>query len=229
MSNASTAAEPWPDFIGSLTHELRHEVSAVLHQVELLRSDVLDELTQRRSLAAIEANADNLMGFIEDLSELGRIMRGEVSTSCRRIDVDELIGGSVHDRARQLDWHAPAGGPADVWSTYTDPLIVDQIVTGVLDQYYRDESDATAVLSAHAQRSNDRFVDIVFTSNHAGPFDPVPLRTATLDDGLSMFVAHKSAELVGGEFGMIGASRRGSYLLRLPHAETRAAESALPD
>ena len=229
MSNASTSAEPWPDFIGSLTHELRHEVSAVLHQVELLRSNALDEPTQRRSLAAVEANAENLMGFIDHLGELGRIMRGDVSTSCRRIDVDELIGGSVRDRTRHVDWHAPAKGAADVWSTYTDPLIVDQIVTGVLDQYSRDEVDANAVVSAFAQRSGDRYIDVAFTSGRPGPFDPAPFRTATLDDGLSMFVAHKSAELVGGQFGMIGSSRRGSYVLRLPHVETSPAASAMPD
>lgn len=228
MSNASTAAEPWPDFIGSLTHELRDEASAVLHQVELLRSNGLDELTQRRSLAAIAANADNLMSFIEDLSELGRIMRGEVSTSCRQIELDELIGGSVHDRARLLDWHTPPGA-ADAWSTFTDPLIVDQIVTGVLDRYYRNEVDANAVLCAHAHRSNEHYIDVVFDSDQSGLSEPAPFRTVTLDDGLSMFVAHKSAELVGGELGLIGTSRRGSYLLRLPQAETRAVASALPD
>lgn len=229
MSNASTASEPWPDFIGSLTHELRHEVSAVLHQVELLRSDALDELTRGRSLAAIGVNAENLIGFIDDLTALGRLMRGEVSTSCRPIDVGELIGGSVHDRARPLDWHAPADGPADLWSTYTDPLIVDQIVTGVLDQYSRHEVDDNAVVSAYAQRSSDRYIDVAFTSGRPGPFDAAPFRTATLDDGLSMFVAHKSAELVGGEFGMIGSSRHGSYVLRLPPADTRPAESAMSD
>jgi len=224
MSNASIAAEPWADLIGSLTHELRHEVSAVLHQVELLRGNVVDELTQRRSLAAVEANAENLMGFIDDLTELGRIMRGEITPTFRSIDVGELIGASADDRARHLDWKAPVTTGNDAWSTFTDPLIVDQIVTGVLNQYDRDDPDADAVVSAYAQRSTDQYIDVVFTSDTSGLVGVEPFRSATLDDGLSMFVAHKSAELVGGTFGMLGSSRRGSYLLRLPHTERHPAD-----
>ena len=226
--NAPIAAEPWPDLIGSLTHELRHEASAVLHQVELLRGNVLDDVTRQRSLAAIEANAENLMGFIDDLTELGRIVRGEVTPVCRSIDIGELIGAAADDRARQLDWKAPITAGNAAWSTFTDPHIVDQIVTGVLNQYDR-HADAGAVVSAYARRSTDRYIDVVFTSNTSRALGSEPFRSATLGDGLSMFVAHKSAELVGGTFGVLGSTRRGSYLLRLPHAERSSADRQWQD
>jgi signal transduction histidine kinase len=75
------------DYIGPLTHELRQEVSAVLHQVELLKTPSLDELTRRRSLGAIEDNAENLMAFVDDLVCLGRVSvetSGELPTGRSR-------------------------------------------------------------------------------------------------------------------------------------------------
>jgi hypothetical protein len=211
MSDAPNSAEPWPDFIGSLTHELRHEVSAVLHQVELLIGSPLDELTRRRSLGAIAANAERLMDLIDDLTDLGRIVRGDITPMCRSVDVSELIGASVQDRERHVDWTAPIDLDDAPWSTYTDPLIVDQIVTGVLDRFDRDAAES---VTAFLRRPSARFIDVVFTA------DPdrsacTTFRSATLDDGLSMFLARKSAQLIGGDFGPLDEPRPEAYLLRL--------------
>lgn len=217
MSDASTTAELGPDLMGSLAHELRHEVSAVLHQVQLLRAGALDESTRQRSLAAIESNAESLMGFVDALDELGRIGRGEVTPACRQIDIDELIGASAQDRARPLDWTAPLAGGTEGWSAFADPLIVDHIVTGVLGQY-RDQLDEAAQVSAYAQHSIDRYIDVVFTSHDADRRPTAPFRAANLADGLPLFVAGRAAELMGATLGVVGAVRNGTYLLRLPQA-----------
>jgi hypothetical protein len=216
MSSASETAEPWGDFIGPLTHELRQEVSAVLHQVELLKTSSLDELTRRRSLGAIEDNAENLMAFVDDLVCLGRVERGDVRANCRPVDVDDLITGSGRDRARQVRWTHPSDRPSDGRSTSTDPIIIDQIVTLLLDRYDRDGLDSDAVVGAFALSADDGFIEVVFTTDRSGPIEPGQFRSATLDDGLSLYLARKSAELVGADVGVQRSGRKDSFLLRLP-------------
>lgn len=215
MSSASEM-EAWSDWIGPLTHELRQEVAAVLHQVELLKTASFDELMRRRSLDAIEDNAENLMAFVDDLVCLGRVTRGDVRASCRSVDLDDLITDSGRDRARQVRWTAPSDRPSERWSTSTDPVIVDQIVTGLLDRYDREGLDSDVVVSAFALGAGDGFIDVVFTTDRSGPFEPGQFRPATLDDGLSLYLARKLAELAGADVGVLRAGRRDSYVLRLP-------------
>jgi hypothetical protein len=224
MSSAQEAAEPWSDWIGPLTHELRQEVSAVLHQVELLKSSSLDELTRRRSLGAIEDNAECLMAFVDDLVCLGRVTRGEVRASCRPVDLDDLIDGAGRDRARQFLWTRPSDrasdrasdGAPEGWSTSTDPIIIDQIVTLLLDRYDREGLDSDAVVSAYALSADDGFIDVVFAADPPGPSEPGQFRSAIFDDGLSLYLARKTAELVGADVGVQRSGRRDSFLLRLP-------------
>jgi hypothetical protein len=223
VSSASEFPEPWGDYIGPLTHELRQEVSAVLHQVELLKSSTLDELTRRRSLGALEDNAEQLMAFVDDLVCLGRVTRGEVSASSRPVDVGALLTGAGLDRARKVEWAGPRDPPSREWPTYTDPTIVEQIVTGVLDRYDRDGLGSDAVVSAHALRADDGFVDVVFTTDGSPPIETGQFRSTTLDDGLSLYLARKLAELVGADVGVPCSGRRDSFLLRLPEANAAAA------
>jgi hypothetical protein len=216
MSSARELAETWDDHIGPLTHELRQEVSAVLHQVELLKSPALDELTRRRSVGAIENNAEILMGFVDDLVCLGRVNRGDVRVNCRSVDLEDLITGSGRDRTRQVRFAASPDRPSEVLWTDTDPIIVDQIVTGLLDRYDREGLAADAVVSASALRADDGSIDVVFTSGGSTRMEIDQFRTATLDDGLSLYLARRLAELIGADVGVLRSGRRDSFLLRLP-------------
>lgn len=214
MSNPSESVEPWNHHIGPLTHELRQDVSAVLHQVELSRISDLDETARRRSLGAIEESAENLMVFVDDLVRLGRVARGDVAVNRRTVDLDDLISALGRDRARRIRWGAPLEGSA--WTIFTDPLVVDQIVAGLLDRDDRDDDDA--VVTAFALRSTDGGIDVVFTSDGSRPIDSALFRSPTLDDGLSVYLAQRMAELIGADVGVLRSGRRDGHLLRLPEA-----------
>jgi hypothetical protein len=218
MSSAPEVAETktWDDHIGPLTHELRQEVSAVLHQVELLKTSAIDELTRRRSIGAIEHNAEILMAFVDDLVCLGRVNRGDVRVKSRSVDVEDLIVGSGRDRTRQVRFAAPPDHPSEVLWTETDPIIVDQIVTVVLDRYDREGLVPDAVVSASALRADDGAIDVVFTSGGSSPIEIEQFRSATLDDGLSLYLARRLAGLLGADVGVLRSGRRDSFLLRLP-------------
>ena len=229
IANADTAATAearCSDFLGSLTHELRHEVSAVLHQVELMGLVTIDEPTRRRSMAAIASNADRLMAVIDDLSALERVARGEITTTCSSIEIGELIGSALLDREPHVDWTGPVCVPSEPWNAHTDPVIVDRIIGRVLDRYHRDDTES---VSASARRSADRFIDVVFTIGAEPPPPSTPYRSATMDDGVSMYLARRSAELVDGDFGPLAGSHTGSYLLRLPEAAARTPQVTMQD
>jgi hypothetical protein len=58
---------------------------------------------------------------------------------------------------------------------------------------------------------------VVFTAaDPPGPSEPGQFRSAVLDDGLSLYLARKSAELVGATSAVQRSGRRDSFLLRLP-------------
>jgi hypothetical protein len=216
MSSAAELAEPWDDYIGPLTHELRQEVSAVLHQVELLKMPAIDELTRRRSVGAIEDNAEILMGFVDDLVCLGRVNRGDVRVNSRSVALEDLVVGSGRDRTRRVRLTAAPDHPSEALWTDTDPIIVDQIVTGLLDRYDREGLAPDAVVSAAASRAHDGSIDVVFTSGDSAPIEIDQFRSATLADGLSLYLARRLAELLGAELGVLRSGRRDRFLLRLP-------------
>ncbi len=222
MSNATRAAEPWDDHIGPLTHELRQEVSAVLHQMELLRTPALDDVTRRRSLGAIEGNAENLMVFVDDLARLDRLTRGDVVASCRPIDVAELVGAATSDRSRRIDWVPSSNGPAKCWSAFTDPQLIEQVVTGVLARCDRALLAADTAVIAFVAGSTEWYIDVVFTVDPAVLTDPDLFRPVTLDDGLSLYLAHRTAQLAGAELLVQRSGRCDAHLLRLPDARTAA-------
>jgi K+-sensing histidine kinase KdpD len=208
--------EPWSEYIGPFTHELRQEVSAVLHQVELLKSTSIDETTRRRSLDAIEDNAENLMVFVDDLARLHRLARGDVTVSCREVDIEDLLTSSAQDRTRPLRCLVQGDGSAEAVSTHADPVIVDHVVTGLLDRFDRHGLDADVVVNAWAARSSEGCIDVVFSAERQRPTEPVGFRSATVDDGLDLYVARRTAELVGGDVGVLKSGRRDCFLLRLP-------------
>ena len=225
-------AEGWPQLVGALSHELRHEVSAVMHQIELLdtlhndtlHNDTLhndeihndetrsDATSMRRSLDALGVNAERLMRFVEHLDELGRIARMERRAQCRPIDVSHLVCAAIEDRVHTVEWTPPQSDP--VWSVHADQAAVTAIVTSLLD--HLDDVDAGESVAVDSTRVDENFIDLRFaaTASWVGP----TYRPATIDDGLSLFVAHLAAQSMGGEFGPSTTTPVTSFTLRLVDA-----------
>lgn len=229
MSNATATATAWPDLIEALAHELRHDVSAVLHQCELLRVDGLGENVRRRSLNAIETNAEGLLRFTDDLSELGRMLRGDVAPKLRSIDIAELIGETVGDRETPLHWSQPNVSEYEMCTVEADPVLVRVIVTGILEACTEssDRMDPD-VVTASAQQAGE-FVDVVFArAPIAVPID-APYRDVTIKDGLSMLLVSTSARLIGGTVATCGTGGAKAFRLRLSKSDSNAVSSTVTD
>ena len=73
------------------------------------------------------------------------------------------------------------------------------------------------------------YVDVLLRDAARWPQSPehASFRSTTPEDGLSIFVAHKSAGLVGAELDAAGRGAAATYRLRLP--SFRTAGGAVPD
>ena len=86
------------EFLAVLSHELRTPLTAVLGWAHLLRSSpgsptAIDAAKLQRGLAVIENNATTLLGAVEAILDVQRIVAGNIELSCALLD----LGASVRE------------------------------------------------------------------------------------------------------------------------------------
>jgi len=88
---AEAANRSKDEFLALLSHELRTPLTAILGWSGILHAGKLDEARAALAIETIERNANLQMQLIEDLLDVSRIIRGELSLNCRFIDLLEVI------------------------------------------------------------------------------------------------------------------------------------------
>ena len=82
------------DFLAILGHELRNPLAPIRNVAHILSRSSVDAETVRRSGELLERQANHLTHLVDDLLDMGRIMRGRVA-----LDRAPLLLGSVVDTA----------------------------------------------------------------------------------------------------------------------------------
>jgi len=88
---AEAANRSKDEFLALLSHELRTPLTAILGWSGILHAGKLDEARAALAIETIERNANLQMQLIEDLLDVSRIIRGELSLNCHFIDLLEVI------------------------------------------------------------------------------------------------------------------------------------------
>lgn len=88
---AEAANRSKDEFLALVSHELRTPLTAILGWSGILNAGKLDEARAALAIETIERNANLQMQLIEDLLDISRIVRGELSLNCRFIDLVEVI------------------------------------------------------------------------------------------------------------------------------------------
>ncbi|MDB9529111.1 response regulator [Oscillatoria sp. CS-180] len=83
------------EFLAVLSHELRTPLNAIVGWIQLIQRGDLKPETFQRALDTIERNATAQTQLIEDLLDLSRIVRGQVSLNIQPVNVAELIQSTV--------------------------------------------------------------------------------------------------------------------------------------
>ncbi|MGB8686106.1 MAG: diguanylate cyclase [Microcoleus sp.] len=84
------------EFLGIASHELRSPLSAILGWVQLARSRKLNEATTSRALEIIERNARVQNQQIDNLLDLSRLLRGQVSLNIGRVYIPSVIESAIN-------------------------------------------------------------------------------------------------------------------------------------
>ena len=120
--------------VSGLTSGLRNPISTLLGLARSLAADPVTGLRHGTTLDALTARAASALAFVDDLSDLARLEAGELEPRPERIDLVQLLAGTLEE----LRAHAGAGVPAVSVSVHgasevrTDPVIVRRIVCGLL-------------------------------------------------------------------------------------------------
>jgi PAS domain S-box-containing protein len=95
QSVAEAANRSKDEFLAIVSHELRTPMTAIIGWAGMLQTGALDETKVTLALEIIERNANLQMQLIEDLLDISRIVRGELSLSIDLVDLVEVITAAI--------------------------------------------------------------------------------------------------------------------------------------
>jgi PAS domain S-box-containing protein len=95
QSTAEAANRSKDEFLAIVSHELRTPMTAIIGWAGMLQTGALDEAKVTLALEIIERNANLQMQLIEDLLDISRIVRGELSLSIDLVDLVEVITAAI--------------------------------------------------------------------------------------------------------------------------------------
>jgi PAS domain S-box-containing protein len=94
-AEAEAANHTKDDFLAVVSHELRTPMTAIFGWAGMLRTGMLDEANSTLAMETIERNANSQMQLIEDLLDISRIVRGEISLHSSRVDLNDVIISAI--------------------------------------------------------------------------------------------------------------------------------------
>ncbi|MCU0535661.1 MAG: ATP-binding protein [Hydrococcus sp. Prado102] len=114
-AEAEAANRTKDDFLAVVSHELRTPMTAIVGWAGMLRTGMLDEANAVMAMETIERNANSQMQLIEDLLDISRIVRGEISLNFGRVDLVKVIDSAIEviqptaqAKNLQLEWIEPS-------------------------------------------------------------------------------------------------------------------------
>jgi len=94
-AEAEAANRAKDDFLAVVSHELRTPMTAIVGWAGMLQTGMLDEGRAALAMETIERNATLQMQLIEDLLDISRIVRGDISLNFDRVDLAQVITAAI--------------------------------------------------------------------------------------------------------------------------------------
>lgn len=92
---AEAANRSKDEFLAIVSHELRTPLTAILGWAGMLQAGKLDEARAALALETIERNANLQIQLIEDLLDISRIIKGDISLNCHLVDLVGVITAAI--------------------------------------------------------------------------------------------------------------------------------------
>jgi PAS domain S-box-containing protein len=114
------------EFLATLAHELRNPLAPLRNVVEILRMETLSD-TARHATGVMERQIVQLVRLIDDLMDVSRITRGQLTLRKERVDLRSIIESAVETAQPQLS----AAGVSLTLEIPSDPLILEADATRI--------------------------------------------------------------------------------------------------
>ena len=89
------------EFLATLAHELRNPLAPLRNVAEILRLEALSE-TARQATGVMERQISQLVRLIDDLMDVSRITRGQLTLRRERVDLRTIIESAVETAQPQM-------------------------------------------------------------------------------------------------------------------------------
>jgi signal transduction histidine kinase len=237
----SQANERKDRFIAVLSHELRNPLSPLRHGLELMRSqlmdDVLDPAALRRIHASMRRQSETLYRLVDDLLDVSRIDRGQIELRKERLEINAAlrqaiatVEPAIATRGQELVV-TPLRGQAWIEA---DPVRVTQFLANVLANASRYTPDGGRIELLCAL--SEEMLRVVISDNGCGIapellpriFDMfVQARGGGEGLGLGLTLARTLVEQHGGRIfaESAGLGRGSAFTIELPAKRLLEAEA----
>ncbi|HUQ86123.1 MAG TPA: ATP-binding protein [Vicinamibacterales bacterium] len=145
------------EFLATLAHELRNPLAPLRNVAAILRTEPLSE-TARQSMGVMERQISQLVRLIDDLMDISRITRGQLTLRKERIDLRSIIESAIETAQPQL---TTAGVTLSVDIPHTalaldaDAMRISQVILNLLTNAAKF-TPAGGKVSVTAKPQNDR-------------------------------------------------------------------------
>lgn len=233
------AIEARARLVRGITHDLKNPLNAIMGYTDLLSEGVKGPLSteQAQSVKRIHRSAESLLSLIDDILDMSRAERGQLSIVSQSTRVESVIEDSVEEQAARA---AAAGHridvevPPDLPAVTTDPLRVRQVLGNLLTNAikYTPPGGAITVRSCIRDRNGrthgERWVAIEVVDSGPGipddkasiifeEFTRLDIHRNAPGAGLGLAIALRISRLLGGDLTVGHGEGRGSvFTLWLP-------------
>ena len=114
------------EFLATLAHELRNPLAPLRNVSEILRMEV-DSDTGRHATGVMERQISQLVRLIDDLMDVSRITRGQLTLRKERVDLRSIIESAVETAQPQLT----AAGVSLTLEIPPEPIMLDADATRI--------------------------------------------------------------------------------------------------
>ncbi|GAA4267100.1 ATP-binding protein [Frondihabitans peucedani] len=149
--------------LAAVGHDLRRPLASATAAVSGLRSPgmVRSEADRDELLATAQESLDSLATLVTNLLDVSRVQAGVLAVSLGRIDVDDVILGSLDELGLGPD-EVELGLGEDLPPALADAVLLQRVVVNLLDNGIRYSPEGTRVrvsASAFAERVEIRIAD----------------------------------------------------------------------
>lgn len=150
-------------FLATLSHEMRNPLSALAAGIEALAAKAVTQPDLRRLPELLARQEKQLTRLVNDLLDISRIGRGQISLDCANFEVRQALRGAIQatealrtHKKQSLNYEEP---PEDV-TVNADAARITQVITNLLHNASKF-SPAGSVIDIEVRKEKDMVVIVV--------------------------------------------------------------------